>query len=295
MKKITGIFLAYLLKLLFTFRPLRRHYFGLYKRVLKPLNLFRNVKQIAKYDGIFKMQLNLDEWIQQQIFFFGIYDQPGISFIKKRLRGDDVFIDIGANIGIYSLSASHSLKTDKGGKVYAFEPVSLVFERLKINIDLNGLTDLIIPLRLAIYDSKKILNIFLSSPENLGMSSLFHHDHESGAVELVEAITLDEFVHEKSLSRVSLIKMDIEGAELFALKGMSNTLEQFRPVLLVEISEQVLKDRNVTGHDVFEFMHNAGYKAYILDDKGDIQLRQDDSECKGNNYVFIHPESRQHN
>lgn len=286
------IFLAYLFKFLFKFRPLRKHYFGIYKRFFLPRNLFHNVKLIAKYDVVFRILLNLDEWIQQQIFFLGIYDQPGISFVRRNLESNDIFIDIGANIGLYSLSATRSLEKGTGGMVYAFEPVSRVFERLKQNIEMNGVEN-IIPVRKALFDSIAKLDIYLSNQENMGMSSLFHHDHESGAVERVEAITLDDFVKDNGLRTVSMIKMDIEGAELNALKGMAGTLKRFKPALLVEISEQVLKDREVTGRDVFEFMSNAGYIAHILDDKGDIHSRQEDSEYKGNNYVFIHPENRQ--
>jgi len=278
--------LAYLFKCLFKIKALRKYHFGLYQKFFKPYGLFKGLTVQARYDKSFRLLVNVEEWIQQHIFFFGIYDNPGINFLKRTLKTDDVFIDIGANIGTYSISASGCVDKKKGGIVYSFEPVSIVYERFIENIELNKI-DNILPYKLGIIDENKTIKLYLSTNENLGMSSIFHHDTESGEVETVKAVRLDDFIFENNIRKVNLIKIDIEGAEIFALKGMVNTLKNFKPVLLVEISENVLEGNIVSGEDVFNFMRNYGYYPYFIKDTGEVFPFDSETEEFRTNYVFI--------
>lgn len=278
--------LAYLFKCLFRIKALRKYHFGLYKKLFKPYGLFRGLAVTARYDKSYHLIINVEEWIQQHIFFFGMYDVPGINYIKRTLEPDDVFIDIGANIGTYSISASGCLDKEKGGTVYAFEPVSFVYNRLLENIELNKI-DNILPNKLGIIDENKTIELYLSSQENLGMSSIFHHDTESGEKEKVKAVKLDDFVSDNNIRKVNVIKIDIEGAEIFALKGMVKTLKKFRPVLLVEISENVLQGKTVSGNDVFNFMRDVGYFPYYIHETGEVSPFDIETADLRTNYVFI--------
>ena len=281
------IVIAYIFKFLFKFQFIGKYYFAFYKKLFKPYRLFRGVKAHAMYDGKFKIGVELDEWIQQQIFFFGVYDENGIRFIKKQLKPGDVFIDIGANIGTYSLSASAYLNRSEGGIVYSFEPVKHVYEKFKKNIELNHVEN-IVPNKVALFEENTTLELFVSSNENLGMSSMFHHDTESGEIERVKAIKLDDFIASNQIRKVKLIKIDIEGAELFALKGMANTIRQFKPTVLIEISESVLGENSASGKEIFKMMENHGYSPYIIEPTGDIKSYDSDSDKKATNYVFVH-------
>jgi FkbM family methyltransferase len=238
------------------------------------------------FDNKFKLKVDVDEWIQQHLFFFGVYDEAGINFLKKTLKADYVFIDIGANIGTYSISASNKLDKSKGGMVHAFEPVSYVYKKLIENIELNKIEN-IVPNNLAVFQENKTIELFLSNQENLGMSSVFHHDTESGLTEMVEAVTIDSYIEISSnITRVDLIKIDIEGAELFALKGMLNTLKKFKPVLLLEISENVLKGNSISSSDVFNFLDQLGYSPYTIEKSGEIKPFNVERDELRTNYVF---------
>ncbi|MBN1133285.1 MAG: FkbM family methyltransferase [Bacteroidales bacterium] len=278
--------LAYMFKLVFRLRPLRKYYFGLYKKLFRPCKLFRGVKTITPYDRNFRVEAKLDDWIQQQIFFFGIYDQAGIRFLKKNLKPDDTFIDAGANIGIYSLSASAILKKETGGRIYAFEPVGELFAQLQKNILLNG-ADGITPVKAALYNENTKIDLYRSGRENLGMSSILHHDHESGTIETVEAVRLDDFIEQNRIKRVNLLKLDIEGAELYALKGMSGCLRTFRPVLLVEINDNILEGKSVSTSETFTFLTCLGYAPYVLQTSGDVLPFNELSSARETNFVFI--------
>jgi FkbM family methyltransferase len=237
------------------------------------------------FDKKFKLKVEVDEWIQQHLYFFGVYDEAGINFLKKTLKPDYVFIDIGANIGIYSLSASDMLDLSKGGMVHAFEPVSYVYKKLIENIELNKIEN-VVPNKLAVYKENKTIELFLSNQENLGMSSVFHHDTESGLTEMVEAVTIDSYIDKSDITRVDLIKIDIEGAELYALKGMLNTLKKYKPVLLLEISENVLKGNSISGTDVINFLDELGYSPYTIEKSGEIKPFNVESDEVRTNYVF---------
>ncbi len=278
--------LAYLFKLLFRIKVLRKYHFGLYQKLFKPYRLFEGLIVRTRYDKSFRLIVNVEEWIQQHIFFFGVYDVPGINYIKRTLKPGDVFIDIGANIGTYSISASGCLDKEMGGTIYAFEPVSSIYKRLIDNIELNQV-DNILPNKLGIIDDNKTINLYLSSNENLGMSSIFHHDTESGEVEKVEAIRLDDFISENNIKKVDLVKIDIEGAEIFALKGMVETLKKFTPILLVEISQNVLEGNNVSGEDIFNFMRNIGYSPYCIKETGELFPFDIETGEFRTNYVFV--------
>jgi hypothetical protein len=79
-------FLATFFSWLFGFSFFRKRYYGIYKRVFLPLGLFKGQSTIASYDQTLKLRLDLDEWIQQHIYFLGIYDEKGINFLKKTLK-----------------------------------------------------------------------------------------------------------------------------------------------------------------------------------------------------------------
>ncbi len=249
-------FTARFFKVLFVIPFFRNRYYGFYKRIFKPRNLFQGQTVICGFDSGLKIKADLDEWIQQHIYFLGSWDERGLKFLKNLLKENDVFFDIGANIGAYSLVASKIV--GPGGKVHAFEPVSAVFERLEYNIGLNGLNN-ITANQNAVYQTSEVLELFVSAKQNAGMSSIFHHDTESGKVEKVQAISIDEYVEKENIRKIDLVKIDIEGAEFFALQGMKKSLKRFRPVILMEVSAEVLNNTNIQGSEILDTMKDLNY------------------------------------
>ncbi len=259
------IIIAKLFRILFKFPFFRKRYFGFYKRIFKPNNLFEGQTAICTFDKGLKINAQLSEWIQQHIYFLGIWDKQGTRFIKNHLKKGNVFFDIGANIGYYSLIVSKQV--GENGQIHAFEPVSGVFAQLQSNIELNGISN-ISANQNAVYEKSGTLDLFVSSGENTGMSSIFHHDTESGVVEKVDAITIDDYVEKMKIDRIDLIKIDIEGAELFALKGMKNTLQRFKPMVFMELSQEVLRNASVNEKEIIQFMAKMDYELKGIDERG---------------------------
>ena len=188
----------------------RRYYYGIYKLILKPLNLFKGKTVICNYDNVLKMKVDLDDWIQQNVYFFGNYDTKNITFIKTQLKVGDIFFDIGANVGCFSLSASVCVGAT--GKVYAFEPVKKVYARLCENITLNNIENILAYPKAVNFEDTK-LKLYVGNQSNLGTTSIQEHDSMSGEVVEVDSISLDGFVSSKNISKVDFVKIDIEGAE----------------------------------------------------------------------------------
>jgi FkbM family methyltransferase len=275
------ILLARFFKFIFRFPFFRKYYFGLYTKVFRPRGWFRGKVTTCNYRNELKIRLELDDWIQQQVFFFGVFDARGIRFLEGVLRPGDVFLDIGANIGCYSLAAA--AKVGLEGKVIAFEPVAHVFKNLQFNFELNRLNQAKAE-KLAIYDREGSVTMHVAGRENLGMSSMLRHDAENGQTEEVITSTLDGYLAENGIEGVDLIKLDIEGAELAALKGMCNTLTNLRPVLIIEIIDTMTPD----GEAILELLRELNYKAFTLNEEGIKEnFRAYSSREAYYNYLFL--------
>jgi FkbM family methyltransferase len=262
---------AKLFKILFIIPFFRKRYFGFYKRIFKPYRLFDGQTILCRYDKSLRIKADLDEWIQQHIYFLGTWDGRGIRFLKKNLEENNVFFDIGANIGAYSLVAARIV--GPGGQIHSFEPVSKVYDRFEENIKLNHLSN-IFANQNAVYQTSEVLELFVSAKENAGMSSIFHHDTESGKIEKVQAITIDDYVEKNKIQRIDMVKIDIEGAEIFALNGMRNSISRFRPVILVELNEGVFLNNTDKEQEVILFMKSLNYeikRIYNCGNTGDIE------------------------
>ena len=187
-------------------------------------------------DG-YKMQLNLRDLIQRSIYFYGYYEPHFSRFLMKVLKGGETFIDCGANIGQFSLIASRCVGSS--GKVIAIEPEQHNLDQLKTNLRLNQ-ADNVSVIQAALGNRSGSVDFFLRSEENGFTNRGVHSLHPHGDWLQPQKITVpmkrldDVLLGER---RVDWIKMDIEGAELDALQGAEQSLEQFSPTVFFEANE----------------------------------------------------------
>lgn len=170
----------------------------------------------------------------------GPYEKEGVV-----LKPGDSVIDIGANIGLFSIFAAK--KVGKDGRVYALEPIQKTRQVLTQNIQENKVDSVVRTFPYAIGDSEKEV-IFTVNEELLG-NSFKGHSSENG--ERVQQITLDTFVENNNIFSVNFIKADIEGAEREMLRGAEKTIKKFKPKLAIciyhlpddpEVIENIIKD-----------------------------------------------------
>ena len=143
----------------------------------------------------------------------GIYEPDSIKFIQQHLPENGIFIDIGANIGVFSINIAQCLSIN--GKVIAIEASPNIFSYLQENISLNSLTN-IKPLQLAVTNRDEAAVAFYEAPnEKFGMGSL--GAQFSNPPIKVRTKTLDSILKDEKIERISLIKIDIEGYELIVI------------------------------------------------------------------------------
>jgi FkbM family methyltransferase len=179
-----------------------------------------------------KLTLDVSEFTTKDYYFSSVLYEPQTTrFFLGQLKGGELFVDIGANHGYYTLLAASCVGAH--GKVFAFEPNPGVALQLNAHVALNGFDDRVDVLDLAVSDkSDDEADFFVSNcPDNSGLSSLVMYEHAQELGHLspdnkifVRTTTFDEWSEEAGLARVDLVKIDVEGAEELVLHGMSKTL-----------------------------------------------------------------------
>lgn len=257
------IFLSYLFKLFFKIPFLKGTYFGFHKRFFKPYNLFEGTIKTVSFQNV-KFELQIEDWIQQNIYFLGAYEKAELNLLNSHLSEDSVFVDIGANFGLYSLVASQ--KITNSGEIICFEPFPKNYAALKKNISLNS-KSYIISENIALGDKKDELKLYYQPNEkNLGMVSA--NFMENSKTIKVDVMSFDEYVKENGVDKIDFIKIDVEGFENQVINGMKKTLELFSPMILIEIfDEDILKSNHHNAHD---YLTRIGYSKYFIDDFGNL-------------------------
>ena len=231
--------------------------------------------------GNLKLELHIDDWIQQNLYFLDIYEDAELKVMGHNLSSDSTFIDIGANFGLYSLSASQ--KITKEGEILCFEPFPQNYRALTNNISRNNLS-MVTAENMAIGDQEGSLKLYYNPNEyNLGMVSANYI--ENADFHKVEMISLDSYLNSNPRQRIDFIKIDVEGFEYQALLGMKNTLAQFGPLILIEILDEM--DSKENANNVHIFLVELGYKKHYIDDKGSLS----DTNVNNNRKNYLYQKS----
>jgi len=255
-------FLADLFRLLFKISFFRKRYYGIHKRIFNPLHLFRGVVKRIHLNNTIWFDLHIDDWIQENLFFINEYEAGEMKLMKRFLKPGDVFIDIGANIGLHTLFASAIVSNR--GMVFSFEPFSENYNLLQHNISLNNASNVVAE-RIAVSDLKQQIDIrYDTSHANSGMASAYLPGFSQ--YETVDSISLDEYLFYHQIERVNFIKIDIEGGEYPALSGMRETLKKFNPIILLEINKEILSFTPYAEKDIIDFLKSMGYTSGGLTD-----------------------------
>ena len=199
------------------------------------------------------------------IYWMGFHEVMELIFLHHYLRPEMVFLDIGANMGEYTLFVAKRLT---GGHVYSFEPWAFMQKVLNENIALNGFKNVsVMPYGLS--DKKGELPIFEVKNQHEGLSTLYPGDREIKAKHDVELKVFDdEFVN---LSRLDFIKIDIEGSELLALKGARRSIEKFRPYVMVEINNLTYEMAGYESGNILDFFLGINYRPFQIDKNAILQ------------------------
>jgi FkbM family methyltransferase len=183
------------------------------------------------------------------------------ALFGRLLRPGEVVLDVGANVGYYSLSAA--ARVGPGRRVFAFEPGPAAAARLRENAALNGLNNLQV-IEAAVADRPGTLRLHLS--EDSEAASLFPSATGVAASVEVPVTTLDDFVKQAALPRVDLLKIDAEGAEVGILRGGRQLLAGAdAPVLIVEANPVTLEAAGESVAALRAELEGLGYTIAVIE------------------------------
>jgi FkbM family methyltransferase len=222
--------------------------------------LFRDPFQVSWLAGL-ELTLIPGNETSRSVFVTGRYEPNEFCLLSRLLKPGMTFIDIGANIGLYTLFAAR--RVGEAGCVLAIEPSVREMHILKDNVEQNALGSIRLH-AVALSDRASAVELLVASSQNSGHNTLgaFGYNTALDHKERVRTMRLDELVQSEKLSRVDMIKMDIEGAELAALRGAGESLERFRPVVLLELSDRALQHQGSTSADVLALLAQHGYRCF---------------------------------
>ncbi|WP_010273429.1 FkbM family methyltransferase [Paenibacillus senegalensis] len=166
----------------------------------------------------------------------GLYEPHVMNLLHSIIKPDSVCMDIGANIGTISMVMSHLAPS---GKVYSFEPSPVNFMYLEQNLLFNACHN-VEALHLGAYDVNKEMQ-FYDIEAGGGWSFVSNGTQQGTPNQKVTCIKIDDWVKQRKLSSLDLIKMDVEGAEIHALRGARNTIKSFKPDLVIEFNPATVK------------------------------------------------------
>ena len=185
----------------------------------------------TQYGFYMKVNPLLDYGVESSLYYTGTYEKGTLHIMKQLLREGDTFVDVGANIGLMSVYASRIVK--QSGKVYAYEPHPETREILMENIKINQAYNIhVSPFAVGSQKNKSML--YDSPDHNRGAASIAEIDLSAHGY-VVNIVTLSEQLDKQD---IRLIKIDVEGYELEALKGAVQIISRENPpVLIIECSE----------------------------------------------------------
>ncbi len=213
-----------------------------------------------------QMRLYFDSRLAQNIHCEN-FEWQEREFLNRFLRPGDIYVDVGANIGLFTLIAARCIGPE--GRVYAFEPSSRTYERLLENVALNKF-DNVSTHKVALSDRAAQLEMTISLDGFDAWNSLAQPiDGKSFAVETITSTTWDAFAEGHDLAgRVTMMKIDVEGWEKHVLAGGAGILSrEDAPTLQVEFTEQAARSANSSCAELYHMLEELGYSMFIYDTK----------------------------
>jgi len=212
------------------------------------------------------------------------YEKEDTQMMYNLMTDNFTMFDIGANIGWYSIGIA---KHKKNVNIYSFEPIPKVFENLKSNLKLNKSTNIKI-FNHGFYNKNKQLT-FYYYPDASGYSSNVPFPGKKGFEKVqCELIILDEFVNKNKISKIDFIKCDVEGAELFVFQGGVNSIKQFKPIILSEISRVNQSKFSYQPNDIIRFFKENGYLCFVANEQGLEEIKEINDNTQETNAFFLH-------
>lgn len=246
------------------------------RKFLKPLYLSWSLRSFTEPQLITVKEYGFSMWLNPQngavdhyLFMHKNWEMDIGSVIVRELKPGDTFVDVGANIGYFSLLSAQ--RVGQEGRVIAFEPLSRIAKQCGENVAVNNFRNVSVR-QVAIGDTQSRQTMSLV-PGNIGGSSLVK-ESGSGMTEAVTVSTLD--VELADVEQIAMIKIDVEGYEREVLLGAKTILMTRKPKLVLEFSPNVYQRHGSTiAKSILEFLFSLGYSIHDINNNVGVRDIQD--------------------
>ena len=213
------------------------------------------------------------------VLYCGLYDYHEMNFLLRYLRAEDSFLDIGANIGTYTLLAASKITF---GTIYSFEVLPKNYARLEENLKINHLQQVkTYPLAVSNFTGNTALNLAE------GDSMPFITAQPTDNTVVVATDMIDNLLQHESLNNLTLAKIDIEGAELLALQGATSLLEKQLPQVWIMEINNCVNNFDYQKDDLINFLQDYDYGLYEYNADTNQIIPTTLDHQKGNNFLVI--------
>jgi FkbM family methyltransferase len=195
----------------------------------------------------------------------GTNEYPVQLVLAKHLKPGDIFYDIGANVGFFTIIGARLV--GPSGHVYAFEPIPETAARVQHNTKLNNFQNITVFTKAVSSSTGEGELLVTRHPGGAKLSTICTplNSEISGTIS-VELVSIDDYIARKTLPPPNLVKIDVEGAELDVLRGMCETIKQFKPIIIYETDHKYKEDFSLKNNEIDTFMHTLRYKITSLED-----------------------------
>ena len=190
----------------------------------------------------------------------GVYGELDTKIIREEIHEGDIVIDVGANIGYYTLIFAQLVGSS--GKVFAFEPEPKNFEILKKNIEINNYQNIVAEQKI-VSDKSGIVKLFIAEHGIVGHR--INQEKSSQKFIEVESIILDNYIKKLNLdNKINFIKIDVEGSEPKVLEGTKEIIQKSNQLkIFTEFNREVVKEYGIEPKEMIDLFYRNGFKIYL--------------------------------
>jgi len=236
--------------------------------------------------------LDVHECVQKAIFCFHYFEPEDVAVFRKFIRPNMTVLDVGANIGQYSLLASKLM--GETGTIFAFAPSLDVQPRLYKNSALNHFKNIeVVPCAIAA-TSGSMKFYPANEAGNQGVGSLmpaqeYRSDIRSDEGVDVDVVSLDDFCEARGIDTVDVLKIDVEGFDLEVLKGAVRLMKRNPDLVIMSEVEPInLEQLGTTAKGFYDFMESQGFHAWYAEKGGELKRLEGESPPYHPNVFFLH-------
>jgi FkbM family methyltransferase len=195
-----------------------------------------------------------------------------ITFCEK---GNNI-CDIGSNIGFTLLNFAKVV--GEKGFVYGFEPDAISYKKCQRNININDFQNISLN-NYGLGDKHHNVTLETIENKNRGMNKIINQSRFGNNFQRIKIKTMDHFIKSHIISKIHLIKIDVEGFEFNVLKGATKTIKEMMPIIFIEIDDRLLRFQGTRPKEIIRFLKGFGYSFYDAELRNSIDSHYDFKDC----------------